>query len=347
VTRVDGSGTDGDTERVGTAPVDTAPANGEQAEPRIGRISRANRWVHGEQERVTQTVDSARGRLEAARPRSIVVDVGFRAWEHDTNSGGAVIAGAVAFRVFLFLVPYIFVLVVGVGYAAEANHEDAGTLARDAGIGGLVAKAVSGAAKLSGFERATAMVVGLFALWLGAKALLKVLRISYGMVWSVRPSKLKKTTKPALALIGLTTVVMVVASLIGNFRHQNLVLVVVGYTITTAVPFGMWLLASWYLPRRATTWQELVPGAALVGIGTQVLHLVTVLWIAHVLESKTDTYGAIGAALAILLWAYLLGRMIIAAAVIDAALWLRQREHEQREDATGGDATDGTREGTT
>jgi len=324
---------------------DAAPA-----EP--GPIARANRWVHDEQHRVTKVVDGTRGRLEAARPRSTVVDVGFRAWEHDTNSGGAVIAGAVAFRVFLFLVPYIFVLVVGVGYAADANNEDAGTLARDSGIGGLVAKAVSGAANLSGFERATAMVVGLIALWLGAKALLKVLRISYGMVWSVRPSKLKKTTKPALALIGLVTVVMIIAALIGNLRHRNIVFAVVGYAITTAVPFGVWLLASWYLPRRATTWQELVPGAAVVAIGTQVLHLVTVLWIAHVLESKTDTYGAIGAALAILLWAYLLGRMIIAAAVIDAALWLRQREdrqreHERREDAPGGDAFDGTREGTT
>jgi hypothetical protein len=32
-----------------------------------------------------------------------------------------------------------------------------------------------------------------------------------------------------------------------------------------------------------------------------------VLWIAHVLETKTNTYGAIGSALAILLWADLLG----------------------------------------
>ena len=311
------------------------------APPEPGRVARASGWVHGEQERVTHAVDATRTRLEAARPRSTWVDIGFRAYEHDTTSGGAVIAGAVAFRVFLFLVPYVFVLVVGVGYAADASNEDAGDLARDAGIGGLIAKAVAGAADLSGLERATTMVIGLFALFFGAKALLKVLRMAYGMVWNVRPSKLKKTTKPALALIGLVTVALASAGLVGSLRHESVIFAVVGYTLTTAVPFGLWLLASWYLPRRATTWQELVPGALVVAIGAQLLHLVTVLWIAHVLESKTDTYGAIGAALAILLWAYLLGRLVIAAAVIDAALWLRRRE-----DATTADAFNGTREGT-
>ena len=303
------------------------PASGDDTpidEPPPGRVRRANRWVRTEQGRITQTIDSTRERLESARPTSKWVDIGFRVWEHDTGAGGAVIAGAVAFRVFLFLVPYVFVFVVGLGFAADAAKEDASAVARDAGIGGLIAKAVGGAADLSGFERVTALVVGLFALFFGAKALLKVLRVSYGMIWSVRPSKLKKTTLPALALIGLTTVALGTAALVGSLRHQGLVLAVIGFTFTTAVPFGLWLFASWWLPRRALTWQELVPGALVVAVGAQLLHLVTVTWIAHVLESKTDTYGAIGAALAILLWAYLLGRIITGAAVVDATLWLRR-----------------------
>src|SRR5262249_56721413 len=65
-------------------------------------------------------------------------------------------------------------------------------------------------------------------------------------------------------------------------------------------------------------------------LGVLVLHLVTVYWIAHQVESKTDTYGAIGAALAILLWAYLLGRLITASAVINASLWQRRRERAER-----------------
>lgn len=306
----------------------TAPRGSTPDAPTPGRVKRANEWVRSEQSRVTQTVDATRERLESARPRSKWVDIGFRTWEHDTSAGGAVISGAVAFRVFLFLIPYVFVFVVGVGFAADAADENASDAARESGIGGLIAKAVGGAADLSGFERVTALVVGLAALFLGAKALLKVLRVSYGMIWNVRPSKLKKTTKPALVLIGLTTILLAFSALLGDLRHRDLPLAIVGYVVMTAVPFGLWLYASWWLPRRVLTWQELVPGAVVVALGLQALHLVTVFWIAHLLESKTDTYGAIGAALAILLWAYLLGRVIIAAAVIDAALWLRGNEGE-------------------
>jgi uncharacterized BrkB/YihY/UPF0761 family membrane protein len=304
-------------------------------------MARATKRARAGQERVTGAVDSTRRRLEDARPRSRWVDVGFRAYEHDTSAGGAVIAGAMAFRMFLFLVPYVFVVVVGVGVAADAADEDAGDLARSAGIGGLVAKAVSGAAELSGFERVTALVVGLVALFLGARALLKVMRLSYGMIWNVKPSKLKKTLVPTIGLVAFTTLGVALSASVGVLRDEGVVLAVLGFVATTAVPFLMWLGASWYLPRRARTWPELVPGAVLFAVGVQVLHVVTVLWIAHVLESKTDTYGAIGAALAILLWAYLLGRLVTGAAVIDAALWLRRRDdagaREARVTATNDD----------
>jgi uncharacterized BrkB/YihY/UPF0761 family membrane protein len=318
------------------------PPPAEPAPPRTGRATRATRWVRDEQRRVTRAVDGTRDRLERARPQSWWVDVAFRAYEHDTVAGGAVIAGAVAFRVFLFIVPYVFVLVVGAGVAADAVDQDPADLAREAGIGGLVAKAVGGAAKLSGFERVTALVVGLFALVFGARALVKVLRLSYGMVWSVRPSKAKKTVVPALTLVALTAAALGAAATVGALRREGVVLAVIGFALSTAVPFGCWLFASWWLPRRATRWQDLVPGALLVAVGAQLLHIVTVLWIAHVLETKTNTYGAIGSALAILLWAYLLGRLIIGAAVIDATLWLRR---ESPAEAAAADLHQPNREG--
>ena len=322
------------------------PAPGDASVAPVGRVKRANTWAHESQARATRSVEDTRRRLEAARPRSPWIDVAFRSYEHDTSTGGAVIAGALAFRVFLFLVPYVFVVVVGVGYAADAAEEDPGSLARDSGIGGLVAKAVSGAATLSGFERLTALVVGTIALFLGARSLVKVLRLSYGMVWNVRPSKLKKTAVPALGLVGFTTVGLVVASSVGQLRSHGFVVGLIAYALTTAVPFGMWLVASWYLPRRARTWQELMPGALVFAIGVQALHLITVLWIAHLLESKTDTYGAIGGALAILLWAYLLGRVITAAAVLNAAIWVRRREDNPTQSGPMRDDDDQLREGT-
>ena len=68
-----------------------------------------------------------------------------------------------------------------------------------------------------------------------------------------------------------------------------------------------------------------MPGAVFFGLGVEAMHVITVYWIAHVVESKTDTYGAIGFALGLLLWAYIFGRLITTAAVINETLWVATR----------------------
>jgi uncharacterized BrkB/YihY/UPF0761 family membrane protein len=90
------------------------------------------------------------------------------------------------------------------------------------------------------------------------------------------------------------------------------------------------LATSVLLPHQPSRWPELVPGAVFLALGALALHVVTVYWIAREVESKTDTYGAIGAALAILLWSYLLGRLFTASAVINATLWQRRADRASR-----------------
>ena len=52
-------------------------------------------------------------------------------------------------------------------------------------------------------------------------------------------------------------------------------------------------------------------------------------WIGNLAARKTNTYGAIGIALAVLLWVYILGRIMVASAGLNAALYYR------RENRTG------------
>src|SRR5207248_2670668 len=102
------------------------------------------------------------------------------------------------------------------------------------------------------------------------------------------------------------------------------------------VPAAGWGIATWYLPNRAERWEDVVPGAVVFGVGVLLLHVVTVYWIVREVEHKTDTYGAIGAALAILLWAYLLGRLMAASAVLNVTLV--DRRDEKRDTASEPDA---------
>jgi len=67
-----------------------------------------------------------------------------------------------------------------------------------------------------------------------------------------------------------------------------------------------------------------------MAIGADVLHLLTVYWIGHLVARKTNTYGAVGIALAVLLWVYILGRIMVGSAGLNAALWYRRENPEAR-----------------
>jgi uncharacterized BrkB/YihY/UPF0761 family membrane protein len=63
----------------------------------------------------------------------------------------------------------------------------------------------------------------------------------------------------------------------------------------------------------------------LVGVGAQALHLFTVFYISRKISSASETYGALGAATALLLSLYLIGRLMVASAMLNAELWERRR----------------------
>ena len=62
-------------------------------------------------------------------------------------------------------------------------------------------------------------------------------------------------------------------------------------------------------------------------------------------ESKSDTYGAIGTAVALLLWAYLLGRLVVGSAALNASLWRRQESRSVPSSSDRVDTVDTTNKG--
>jgi uncharacterized BrkB/YihY/UPF0761 family membrane protein len=285
-------------------------------------------------DRLRATVAGARAKgdewleqLEAARPSHRTIDVAFVSIERDTVAGGPVLAAAVAFRIFLFLVPYVFVLVYGLGLFSSATDSDPHDVAAKAGIVGLLASTIQIAADQSLFTRITIFAVSLYALFSTAKTFLKVLSAVHALAWQIRPPRLRKLTKPALLFILLVTVALLVIQAINWLRDRSFIAGLGAEILFIAVPAAIWLLVSmrFFVHAPGAGWRDLLPGALLVGVGVQILHFVTVYWITHLLASKSEAYGAIGAALAILFWAYLLGRVLAASAVLNAGAW--QQRH--------------------
>ena len=91
--------------------------------------------------------------------------------------------------------------------------------------------------------------------------------------------------------------------------------------MTILISAAAWFLASWLLPRDECALWALLPGALIVGVGVGVLQILTFTYVAHVVTRKSALYGAIGIALALLLWTYFAGRLLTAATAANASLW--------------------------
>jgi uncharacterized BrkB/YihY/UPF0761 family membrane protein len=278
----------------------------------------------GRLERLRAKAQRTRADIEARRSDSASIDSAFEAVERDAQTGGGVLAAAVAFRLFMFLVPYAFVMVTGFGLAATGVGQNPKDAARSAGISGLLASAVRSASSMSLANRILALLLGGVALAFTARSLVGVLWIVHRLIWGVQPSR-KPTPWAALILIGFTTALFGMADLAAWMGTQSISLRVVALFLTIIVSGAAWFLASLWLPRDESEWTAVLPGAVVVGLGVGLLHLLTISYVAHVVSRKSSLYGAIGIALALLLWTYFAGRLLTASIATNASLWKRRK----------------------
>jgi membrane protein len=251
------------------------------------------------------------------------VGFAFDALSYDTDTGAPVLAAALAFRVFLFEVPCVLVFVIVAGFVSDVTGRDITSSFHGQGIPHLTALSVSSAAHLSGWARFSGLVVALYALFLSARSLVKVLNIVHALVWNVPRRAMRGANRAAILFIGITTLLVALSLAIDTVRGESSVGGVTLLILYTFLPLAAWWWVSSRLPHRDCPLIALAPGAALFAVGLELLHVVTVVWFPRYIKSKSDLYGTIGISLVILLWAYLIGRVITLAAVLNAALWRR------------------------
>ncbi len=239
-------------------------------------------------------------------------------------------AGALAFRLFLFLIPYVLFMFTAFGTASTLADASATEMAKKAGISGVLATGIVNAESLSNGQKWVLLAVSGYATVMAARGVVSTLVAAVCLVWKIPRAKIRKF-RPALLFISFITIVSWLTGWIGQIRNETLAPGLVLTAAWLAIP----LLAGWWMMSRlphgdAPSW-ALLPGAAVLALGLQLMHLFTVIYIARSAASKSETYGVVGVALATLVWCYVAGRLVIATAVVNAALWHR---HEQRNPKT-------------
>lgn len=90
--------------------------------------------------------------------------------------------------------------------------------------------------------------------------------------------------------------------------------------ISIAVPLTFWLVVSRRLPHRGSGWRDLLPGALVVALGVHAMYLFMTWFLGPKLNNATDTYGLLGVVATMLFWLYIVGRLVISGATLNASL---------------------------
>jgi uncharacterized BrkB/YihY/UPF0761 family membrane protein len=256
------------------------------------------------------------------------VDAVFDMVDRDGDVGGGIIAGALAYRFFIWLLPLALVAIAGLGFAADSASESPEEAADSLGVDGLISSSIAGAANSP--NRWYALLVGIPVLLWATRSVLRALIAAHRLVWGdIRSAAPKATPVATLRLLGLLLSLLVISGLASAVRAWSGGAGVLS-TVLIAVPSaGVWLLVSLRLPHRGSTWTALIPGALLFGLGTELFQAVTAYVIAPYAINKQGTYGALGLAAALLVGLFLLCRLMVSAAVLNATLWERAQRKER------------------
>src|SRR5262249_28968798 len=160
------------------------------------------------------------------------------------------------------------------------------------------------------------------ALVYATTTLLRGLLNTHRLVWrDVRGAKVTPTS--TLRLLGLLLCYPVAAGAVGAVLHAAVGPGIAVEFLSVSVYVAVWVFITLYLPHRSASWKVLIPGALMVGVGFWVLHAAAAYLLGPYAIAKQGTYGVFGAAAALLFGLYLLGRLIVFGAVLDATLWER------------------------
>ncbi len=147
------------------------------------------------------------------------------------------------------------------------------------------------------------------------------------LVWRLPRTKVRHQAKATSGLVLVALLGMVFVRGLSWLRDQSFVVAVVGTLLSLIVVAVLWTWASLrvfpHLPGVQAT--DVLPGALLVAVGFEAMRLFTIIYVSRSFAKKSETYGAVGGSLALLLWAYVLGRIITGAVVLNAAFWERRQ----------------------
>ncbi|MGA9162260.1 MAG: YhjD/YihY/BrkB family envelope integrity protein [Actinomycetota bacterium] len=281
-----------------------------------GRIARARRSTEELEKR-------ARTEFERARDRHASVRIVVQVFESDRRRAGGLLAGGLAYKVFLWQIPLVLFLVSAFGLVAELAGDDPADLARQTGMTAALASAISQAVAASGSARWWLLILGAFlTVWAG-RGVYRGVRLVSELAWDARAPK-GNSLMGSLAVTGLGLLGITMQALLPKAFSSLDAPAVIAFVVSLilASALSVWMLS--LLPRADAPWPAVLPGAVMFGVGIRLLGLAASTYFAVRLDRTSDLYGALGVAIVMMLYLFVLARLFVAAQFLNATLYRRR-----------------------
>ena len=181
--------------------------------------------------------DVGRRAAEVARTRLPGGPAVFESVEREYAAGSGLLAGGVAYRLFLWLLPLGLVAATIASFWADAGPGGIEETARQVGLPGAVARSSRTAFETGSHSRWYLLATGIvLLLWFGASAV-RALRIAHAIAWAMRATRMRRAVAapgvlphadapwsvllPGAALVALGLHLAVVLDLAPKLHHST------------------------------------------------------------------------------------------------------------------------------
>lgn len=223
------------------------------------------------------------------------------------------------------MLPLAFILAALIGFMDQAYPSFSTRTVRAAGLTANLVRVVAQSSGDARRGRWVLLIVGAVLLFYAAHSLYRAMYMTHLVAWEMTASETH--VRSVVLASGLLVLLPIVALLVSLGREAPLVvLLTFGVPTAILVYSALWLWISWLLPHRADRWTDLLPGALAWGAGATVIQLFAVLVVPDRAGNMSSLYGTLAIASSTIAWLFILGRLTVGAATLNAVLLDRRRK---------------------
>lgn len=276
--------------------------------------------------RTQELVGQARRWAGSVAGRSRWLTVAVEVWSRDRRVGGTLLAAALAFRIFIWLLPCTLLICALIGFSSSGEGS-VGSISRRVGLSPLTAGLLEQVANQARGGRVVTAALALVFLAVAGAGLARAMDGVRVRVWGPFERRgIGAVLVRAAAYSGVLLAVIVSNAGVGLLRAATglpgVLLSLVAVAVFVVV--GVLMLAS-----GVSDWRAALPGAVVFALGLELLRLVSMHYLPARFERATQLYGALGVSAAVLIWLTLIARLIVFGHVLNAVLWQHTADRDR------------------